>query len=209
MASAARAARRLCCGRRPSARAQACASLSTVRMPLPSASWRSTREIHQAARRFVRHDFEMIGLALDHAAERDHAVIGRALLRCAASTRHGDGRRNFQRARHRDAVVVRAGLVEHARGAAQAARRQYARRSALPRSACAACRAFSRRLSFWPCSQISLLSRVVASARAREQGFYFVLHQPRRVARHGVDFEIDVVALAQRAERRHAQACAG
>ena len=43
------------------------------------------RKLHQAARRLMRDDLEMDGLAADDAAERDGAVIGRR-LRCAAST---------------------------------------------------------------------------------------------------------------------------
>ena len=58
----------------------------------------------------------MIGLALDHAAERDHAVIRRALGFWRID-RHGDGGRHFQRARHRQAVILRAGLVQHTGGA--------------------------------------------------------------------------------------------
>src|SRR5665647_2610450 len=37
-------------------------------------------QVHQAARRFIRNDLEMIGLALDDAAERDIAVIRRLLI---------------------------------------------------------------------------------------------------------------------------------
>ena len=37
-------------------------------------------QIHQAARRFIRDDLEMIGLALDDAAERDVTVIRRLLV---------------------------------------------------------------------------------------------------------------------------------
>ena len=61
------------------------------------------REVHQRARRLHRHDVEMKGLALDHAAERDHAVIGLLLL-LGGVDRDGDGRRDFERARHRDDV---------------------------------------------------------------------------------------------------------
>ena len=100
------------------ARAQACASVSTVRMPLPHGSRCATEIVDQRARRLHRHDVEMEGLALDHAAERDHAVIGLLLL-LGGIDRDGDGRHDFQRARHRDDVPGGLGLVEHLGGAGQ------------------------------------------------------------------------------------------
>ena len=85
------------------ARAQACASLSTVRMPLPIGSRRAIEKSIKRARRLHRDDVEMDGLAADHAAERDDAVIG--LRRFSRGVdRDGDGRRDFERARHGDAV---------------------------------------------------------------------------------------------------------
>ena len=92
------------------ARAQACASVSTVRMPLPIGKASRDRKIHQAARGLLRHDLEMDGLAADHAAERDGAVIGLA-LRLRAVERDRDRGRNFERARHGDEVDLGAGLL--------------------------------------------------------------------------------------------------
>ena len=60
----------------------------------------------------------MDGIAADHAAERDHAVIGLFLARRGIE-RHGDRGRDFERARHGDAVVARAGLVQRAGRARQ------------------------------------------------------------------------------------------
>ena len=78
------------------------------------------RKIDQRARRLHRHDVEMEGLAPDHAAERDHAVIG--LLRLLGGIdRDRDRRRDFERARHGDDVIARAGLVERLRSAGSSA----------------------------------------------------------------------------------------
>ena len=83
------------------ARAQACASVSTVRMPLPIGSRRATDEIHQARARIrMRHDVVVDGLAADHAAERDRAVVGLPRASRAASSAMAIAGRNFQRARH-------------------------------------------------------------------------------------------------------------
>ena len=76
------------------------------------------RQIHQAARRLARHDVVMAGLAADHAAERDHAVISLALL-LGRRERDGDGGGNFQRTRHADAVECGTGRVKRARRALQ------------------------------------------------------------------------------------------
>ena len=158
-------------------------------------------KIHQTARRFVRHQFEMIGLALDDAAERDHAVIGRAL---------GLARRRAQwrwppalRARPaRRCGRRRAGLVEHARRAREQRvgdmlvkarfHDQHAQRVALFRSARLLGHVFRFLVEPRPSKRARGRTRVL-----------FRFHQPRGVAGHGVDFEIDVVALPQGAEGRH------
>ena len=76
------------------------------------------RQVHQRARRFVGDDVEMIGLAADHRAERDEAVIvGAALF--GAVEREGDRGRDLQRAGHGDHVVGGAGLVERSLGAVE------------------------------------------------------------------------------------------
>ena len=74
------------------------------------------REVDQRTRRLHRHDVEMEGLALDHAAERDHAVIGLFLL-FGRVDRDGDGRHDLERARHGDDVPGGLSLVEHLGGA--------------------------------------------------------------------------------------------
>ena len=61
------------------------------------------REVDQRARRLHRHDVEMERLALDHAAERHHAVVGLLLL-FGRVDRDRDGRHDLERARHRDDV---------------------------------------------------------------------------------------------------------
>ena len=77
--------RRPCSSRSTRARAQACASFSTVRMPLPTAERAaSTAMSISAARGLVRDDVVMRGLAADDAAERDVAVVA---LRRARSRR--------------------------------------------------------------------------------------------------------------------------
>ena len=76
------------------------------------------REVDQRARRLHRHDVEMEGLALDHAAERDRAVIGLLLL-LGRVDRDGDGRHDLERARHGDDVPGGLGLVERLGGAGQ------------------------------------------------------------------------------------------
>ena len=76
------------------------------------------RKLHQPARGFVRHQLEVVGLAPDDAAERDHAVV-----RPPPAARGLDGkrnrRRNLERARHRDTVVFHARFIEHAARATQ------------------------------------------------------------------------------------------
>ena len=62
------------------ARAKACASVLTVTMPLPIGSAARDRELHQTARGLLRDDLEVDGVAADHAAKRDHAVIGSAFV---------------------------------------------------------------------------------------------------------------------------------
>jgi hypothetical protein len=60
----------------------------------------------------------MIGLAADHGAQRNEAVIvDTPLLR--RIERKGNRGRNLERARHRDNIVGRAGLVERRLGAVE------------------------------------------------------------------------------------------
>src|ERR1700749_686843 len=69
-------------------------------------------------------------------------------------------------------------------------------------------------LAFLAIASLSLrFGGVVASARAASKGYACIsgtpfprslhLHQPRGIAGHGVDFQVDVVALLERAEGRH------
>ena len=60
----------------------------------------------------------MEGLALDHAAERDHAVVG-PLLHFRRVDRNRRRRRDFERSRHGDDVPACPGLVERLGGAGQ------------------------------------------------------------------------------------------
>ena len=69
------------------------------------------RQIHQPARRLHRDDIEMDGLAPDDAAERDRGIIGFSTL-LAGLDRNRDRRRNFQRAGHRDHVVIDASRLQ-------------------------------------------------------------------------------------------------
>ena len=66
------------------------------------------REIHDPPRRLVGDDLEMIGLAADHGAQGDVAVIGLADRTMPALVGEGDGGGNFQGAGHGDHVVLRA-----------------------------------------------------------------------------------------------------
>ena len=100
------------------ARTQACASFSTVRMPLPIASDSSTARSISPRLELVGDDIEMVGLAADDAAERDEAVIICAVF-LGRIEGERDRRRNFQRARHGHHVIARAGLVERRFGAVQ------------------------------------------------------------------------------------------
>ena len=90
------------------ARAHACASFSTVRMPLPSGRPSRHGEVHQGARALARDDLEMKGLAADDAAERHRRIVGRAGRRGRIE---GDGerRRDFEGARHGQDVDARLG----------------------------------------------------------------------------------------------------
>ena len=111
IASAARAASPPLLSSLARARAQACASVLTVMMPLPSGIRLRHREIHQRARGFHRHDFEMDGVAPDHAAERDRGIVGLAGA-FGGIERNRDRSRDFQRAGHRDDVVADAGGLQ-------------------------------------------------------------------------------------------------
>src|SRR4029077_8675778 len=66
----------------------------------------------------MRHDLEMDGVAADDAAERDGAVV-----RPAPRTRRVDGdrngARNFQRARHADALDLGSGFLQRLHGAGE------------------------------------------------------------------------------------------
>ena len=101
IASAARAASPPLSSSLSRARAQACASVLTVMMPLPSGKARSTGNLHQRARGFHRHDLEMNGVAADHAAQRNRRIVSLAVV-LGGIERHHDRRRNFQRAGHGD-----------------------------------------------------------------------------------------------------------
>ena len=111
IASAARAASPPLLSSLARARAQACASVLTVMMPLPSGIRLRHRKIHQRARGFHRDDLEMDGVAPDHAAQRDHGVIGFAVL-LGGIERDRNRRRNFQRAGNGDDVVADAGGLQ-------------------------------------------------------------------------------------------------
>ena len=111
IASAARAASPPLFNSLARALAQACASVLTVMMPLPSGNFSRDRQIHQRARGFDRDDFEMDGVAAHHAAERDRRIIRLAVL-FGSIERDRDRRRNFQRAGHRDDVVRHAGRLQ-------------------------------------------------------------------------------------------------
>ena len=71
-----------------SARAQAWASFSTVRIALAIGSWWSSDDAGDAGAAFVGDQFEVVGLAADDAAERDQRVevvaVGQRLQRDAA-----------------------------------------------------------------------------------------------------------------------------
>ena len=88
IARQARPRRRPCRPRRARARAQAWASSSTVRMPLPIARRRPIARSIRPRADFVGHDLEMIGLAADHAAQRDIAVVAHAGRPVAALLGH-------------------------------------------------------------------------------------------------------------------------
>ncbi len=94
--------------------------------PVADAQPVAHHQIHQPTRRFIRHDLEMIGLAADHAAQRDKSVI--------MSGREPDRAGNFQRARHLDAFRWkrrhRSGLSWRLRKV----HRRFPDRNALPRS---------------------------------------------------------------------------
>jgi hypothetical protein len=76
------------------------------------------RKIHQRPRGFVRDDIEMVSLAPDDAAKRNHPIVGRT---AAPRGFHGnrDGGRDFERAWHGYAIIVRPRMIECTRGAAQ------------------------------------------------------------------------------------------
>ena len=57
-------------------------------------------------RRLIRDDLEMIGLAADHAAQGDIAVIARRGRKAAGLLGQGDGGRDLQRAGHGDDVEL-------------------------------------------------------------------------------------------------------
>ena len=57
-------------------------------------------------------------VAADHAAERHDAVIGLLLRGCRMQRDHDRGR-NLERTRNRDEIMARAGILQHALGAAQ------------------------------------------------------------------------------------------
>ena len=86
-------------------------------------------EVHDRPRRFVGDDVVMAGLAADHAAEDDEAVIADD-PRSIASSAIGERRRDLEGAGHGDALVGRAGALERRERAVRAARRRGRRRSA-------------------------------------------------------------------------------
>src|SRR3954466_14572535 len=71
------------------------------------------RNIHQTTRRFERDDFEMDGVASNNAAERYHGFIGLAGA-LGGIERDRDGRGDFERARHAQAIEHGAGLFQRA-----------------------------------------------------------------------------------------------
>src|SRR5262249_23589399 len=80
---------------------------------------------------------------------------------------------------------------------------KYCHKSVLPLSACAGYCASSICFCFLP-SANSCFSAVVASGHSLNKALLH-LRQPRRVAGHSIDFEIDIIPLAQFTKRRQVQ----
>ena len=199
MVSAARAAKPPLSPSSRRARTQACCLVLGGQDAVADRQRFLDRQIHQRAGRFIGDDVEMIRLAADHGAERDKAVIvGAAVF--GAVQRKGDHCRNFQRAGHSDDVVGGACLVERGLGAVEQGVGEVVVEARFDDQQMGFCglamtvsgvagdlgRTEVHRKRF--IRSIGLVRRHEARRRLRRLG------EPRGIARHRVDFEVDAVA---------------
>ena len=95
------------------ARFQACASFSTVTMPLPMHSPSSVSSMMPRAE-LARDNIVMRGLAADHHADRDIAVV-----RVGSFRGKGDGARHFEGTGHSHDLILRLRRLNHRPSAAR------------------------------------------------------------------------------------------
>ena len=100
---------------------------------MPSGIFRATDKIHQGAGAFAGDDLEMIGLAANDAAQRDHALVGRAGLFGGVEQDRGGGG-DFQRAGRARNTVQRACAFQRLGRALQQHFADERRKNALRRS---------------------------------------------------------------------------